>query len=49
MEVTYPEEMCPARKVCLKVNLKLRGGGGRLDRKPYSFEFKGIDVIPGMD
>jgi hypothetical protein len=31
----------PARQLCLKVNLKIGGGGGRLRRQPHCLGIKG--------
>jgi hypothetical protein len=35
--------------ICPKVNLKIRGGGGRICANLIVLEWKGIDVILGMD
>jgi hypothetical protein len=39
----------PARQLCLKVNLKIRGGGVDFIVNLIVLESKGIDVILGMD
>jgi hypothetical protein len=39
----------PARQLCSKVNLKIRGGGVEFVANLIVLESKGIDVIPGMD
>jgi hypothetical protein len=41
MIVSSPGVDMPARQLCPKVNLKIRGGGGRLCYQPYSIGIEG--------
>jgi hypothetical protein len=50
MVVSFPSGDMPARQVCLKVKIILRGGGGvEFSANLIVLDSKGIDVILGMD
>jgi hypothetical protein len=49
MIVSSPGGDMPARQLCPKVNLKIRGGGVDFIANLIVLESKGIDVILGMD
>jgi hypothetical protein len=41
MIVSSPGGDMPARQLCSKVNFKIKEGGGRICRQPYSFGIEG--------